>query len=210
MQELSEEELASVQIEKIKEINSIDEINDDDYTDVGSEESDAESVVDIDESILERLAALVDIIPPVTRVKALQALEDVGAWTAGAFRFVGSGLWIISTASLLTLFPLALEMEREGAVIEQEVQQRNPGSHKESQKVLLYDHNLNRMRWLLINLVFIYVKYSENIILTENLRRRQQMNTIQNLFQSIKDVLIGSNPKAIDFVDKTPSESRYF
>jgi import receptor subunit TOM22 len=137
VQELSEADLASVQVEKIKEINTIDEINDDDYTDIGSELSETESEVNIDESILERLAALVDIIPPVTRVKALQALEDVGAWTAGAFRFVGSGLWIISTASLLTLFPLALEMEREGAVIEQEVQQRNPASQKESQKVFL-------------------------------------------------------------------------
>jgi hypothetical protein len=36
------------------------------------------------------------------------------------------------------------------------------------------------------------------------------MNTIQNLIQSIKQVLIGSDSKVVDLVDKSPSESRYF
>jgi import receptor subunit TOM22 len=147
VQELSEAEAASAQDGKIKELIA-DEINDDDYTDIGSEDSETEFESVHDESILERLAALVDIIPPVTRVKALQGLEDMGDWGLGALRFVGSGLWIISTASLLTLFPLALEMERENAVIDQEAN-RNPASQQESQKVILYDYNLNRLHLLL-------------------------------------------------------------
>lgn len=125
--------MASVQDEKIKEITSLDELNDDDYTDVGSEDSDSEFMHD--ESVFERIAALIDIIPPVTRVKAQQALEDLGDWSVNAFRFVGSGLWIISTASLLTLFPLALELEREGAVIDQENQQRSQQQSKAAPEV---------------------------------------------------------------------------
>lgn len=122
VEEISEAEFASQKQEKIKEITSLDDINDDDYTDVGSEESDLQVH---DESVFERISALIDIIPPVTRVKAMQALEDVGEWSVNAFRFIGSGMWIISTASILTIFPLALELEREGAVIEQETAQRN-------------------------------------------------------------------------------------
>ena len=118
VQEISDAE--PLDAERIKEISTLDDANDDDYTDVGSEDSD-----DFDhneESILERFGALIDIIPPVTRVKITHAWEDFGYWTMDGLHFVGSGLWILSTASLLTLFPLALELEREGAVMEQESQ----------------------------------------------------------------------------------------
>ena len=127
VEEISESEL--MQGDKIKEIISLD---DDDYTDVDSEDS--IPLISHDESLLERITALVDIVPPVTRVKFQQRVQDVGDWALDAFHFVGAGLWIISTASLMTIFPLALELEREGAIIDQEIQQRS--SQQQAQQVI--------------------------------------------------------------------------
>ena len=98
--------------------------NDDDYEDI-EDDLQVEDEHDVSsESLLERLSALVDIIPPVQRTKALHALADVAEWTVGAFQTLGSGIWILSTGSLLMFLPMTLELERERAIIDQEVQQR--------------------------------------------------------------------------------------
>ena len=77
-----------------------------------------------EESILERLSALVDIIPPVTRAKISMIVSDSIDIAVESGKWIGSGLWILSTASLLVLLPLALELEREKAIIDQEHSQR--------------------------------------------------------------------------------------
>ncbi|KAJ3114090.1 hypothetical protein HK100_001768 [Physocladia obscura] len=77
-----------------------------------------------DETLGERLWALVDIVPPTVRVGvAAAASRGVGAavrvGVAG-----GKALWVVATAALLVLMPVALELERESFAVQQENLQR--------------------------------------------------------------------------------------
>ncbi|KAJ3207902.1 mitochondrial import receptor protein [Entophlyctis luteolus] len=100
---------------------------DEEYTD---EEDDLEGEVGefdndiLNETVLERLAALVDIVPATTRqrIASTMSLAVSSAKAAGAV--VGKGVWVIATAALLVAVPVALEVEREGFAIGQENQQR--------------------------------------------------------------------------------------
>lgn len=109
-----EDTKGAMQVATGKEVSSGDDDEDDDDEDESLE----------DESLLERLAALMDIVPPVARAKAWIALSDAGSFSWSLAQTAGSGLWILSTGLLLTLLPVALELERERAVIDQEQQQR--------------------------------------------------------------------------------------
>ncbi|CAO3594559.1 unnamed protein product [Absidia cylindrospora] len=81
---------------------------------------------DEDESVLDRLAALKDIIPLKHRAT-----------------FVGKSAWVLTTSMLLLVLPLALEIEKEQALVayEQEAMQQqgaaqqlmNPGMYQPGQ-----------------------------------------------------------------------------
>ena len=110
-------------IDENQTLTEIKESSEDD--ELAAESEDDEVDLDVtDETVLERIQALADIIPPVTRAKMLHSLSDAGSWAFSMGQWVGSGLWILSTASLMALLPLALELERERALIDQEHQQR--------------------------------------------------------------------------------------
>jgi import receptor subunit TOM22 len=154
MVEVEEVDARMEEIDLPADANAVEE---DDYEDVSSgddeedvnkgltkttsgkaEASDDEEEDDIleDESLLERLSALVDIVPPVARAKAWIALSDAGSFSWSLAQMAGSGLWILSTGLLLTLLPVALELERERAVIDQEQQQRI--QQQQAQQVFLF------------------------------------------------------------------------
>ena len=76
------------------------------------------------ETVLERLAALVDVVPPMTRYHIKSSVRGVLRTTGNIVSVGGTCLWVLVTAAMVLFVPVALEIEREGFVIQQETQQR--------------------------------------------------------------------------------------
>jgi len=102
--------------------------DDEDYTDTDSEISDssdldsgAVGVVD-DETLVDRLVALKDIIPPKTRAKIVSVSSAVVSATGSTITFGGKGLWVLATSVLLLGIPYALALGEEQAAMEEERQ----------------------------------------------------------------------------------------
>ena len=68
-----------------------------------------------EESILERILALRDIIPEDTRESIANNISTVMSFGARSARLLGNGAWILTTSALLIFMPLAYEIEREYA-----------------------------------------------------------------------------------------------
>jgi len=68
------------------------------------------------ESILDRLYALVDIIPPAKR----DSIARVAGWVKRGGKFAGNALWVVTTSALLVGLPLALSLEDEAKIIAHE------------------------------------------------------------------------------------------
>ncbi|ORY20839.1 mitochondrial outer membrane translocase complex, subunit Tom22 [Naematelia encephala] len=73
-----------------------------------------------DETLYERLAALKDIVPPQTRSKLSKGVSQTKAWTWWSLQSVGNVAWWVSTSALLVGLPLALAIEDETRVVQQE------------------------------------------------------------------------------------------
>jgi import receptor subunit TOM22 len=72
------------------------------------------------ESISQRLAALVDIVPPTTRqslTSKLGAAASVAKWLGN---IGGNIIWVVTTSALLVGLPLALALEDEAKIVQQE------------------------------------------------------------------------------------------
>lgn len=63
---------------------------------------------DINESLLERVQALKDAIPPQIRDQVVASTETVSKWTRSIASFGGKSLWVITSSSLLLGIPLTL------------------------------------------------------------------------------------------------------
>ncbi|KAF7502628.1 hypothetical protein GJ744_005422 [Endocarpon pusillum] len=95
--------------------------NDDDYTDTDSEISVASDLdVPTSESLLDRVAALVDIIPPSARGKISSTSSSIASFTGSALSFTGKSLWVVSTSVLLLGIPYALAFGQEQEIMERE------------------------------------------------------------------------------------------
>ncbi|KAG4306586.1 hypothetical protein PORY_000574 [Pneumocystis oryctolagi] len=77
--------------------------------------SDDESV--LDESLLERLEALKDIIPAVFRAQVSQKVSLAFSALRSALSFGGKTLWVVVTSVLLLGTPLVLAIEEEERMI---------------------------------------------------------------------------------------------
>ncbi|KAI9016970.1 mitochondrial import receptor subunit Tom22-domain-containing protein [Gaertneriomyces semiglobifer] len=77
-----------------------------------------------DETLLERITALADIIPPTTRRKITSSVKGLTSNVWGATKWVGSAAWVVATGAMLVVLPVALELEREQFVFQQEAQMR--------------------------------------------------------------------------------------
>ncbi|CAO3612911.1 unnamed protein product [Cunninghamella blakesleeana] len=110
--------------EKIEDIVSDD--NDSDYSD------DEDFDDDEDESILDRIAALKDIIPLKTRNNISSGVQTITSWGKTGATFVGKSAWVVTTSMLLLVLPLALEIEKEQALVayEQEAMQQQQGAQQ--------------------------------------------------------------------------------
>ncbi|KAJ3019810.1 hexokinase A [Thoreauomyces humboldtii] len=78
----------------------------------------------LEESLLERIQALRDVIPPATRASVARGVTSVTSGTWTAVQWVGSAAWVFATAAMLVALPVALELEREQFVFQQEAQMR--------------------------------------------------------------------------------------
>lgn len=72
------------------------------------------------ESLLDRVAALVDIIPPSTRSKISNTSSSIASFAGSALSFTGKGLWVVSTSVLLLGIPYALAVGQEQEIMERE------------------------------------------------------------------------------------------
>ena len=86
--------------------------------------TDSENSDDYEESVLERLWALRDIIPQDTRESISSNVSR--AWNYGwrGASLVGNTLWVLTTTALLLVMPLALEIQREQAFVQMENEQK--------------------------------------------------------------------------------------
>ncbi|KAI9164620.1 mitochondrial import receptor subunit Tom22 [Blastocladiella emersonii ATCC 22665] len=98
-------------------------------------ESDAESEYSVtDESLLDRVAALRDIVPPELRYAvADKAAALAGFGKATAF-FLGRAAWVLSTTAIVMVAPLVFEMEKDNHM---ELLEREQMMREQSSKQLM-------------------------------------------------------------------------
>ncbi|KAI7900300.1 mitochondrial outer membrane translocase complex, subunit Tom22 [Cokeromyces recurvatus] len=100
------EEVSADQYEEV-EVSSEDE-----YSDFSDDDFDEE-----DESIVDRIVALKDIIPLKHRNRISNSVSTLTSWGKTGATFVGKSAWVITTSMFLLVLPLALEIEKEQALV---------------------------------------------------------------------------------------------
>ena len=82
--------------------------------------SSVESDITVDESFLDRVAALVDIVPPTTRHSIASKVSKTASVVKKTGKVVGNIVWIVTTSALLVVLPLALALEDDSKIAAQE------------------------------------------------------------------------------------------
>lgn len=82
--------------------------------------SSVSSELSAEESLFDRIAALVDIVPPTTRHAISSRISKTTAAVKSSGKFLGNVVWIITTSALLVGLPLALSLEDEAKIVSQE------------------------------------------------------------------------------------------
>ncbi|KAK3703440.1 mitochondrial import receptor subunit Tom22 [Vermiconidia calcicola] len=100
-------------------------------TDTESEVSEVDDDDALDETFLDRVAALKDIVPPTYRKKLSNASSTGYGWAAKALGMGGKTLWVVSTSALLLGVPWALAFSEEQQVQEMEREMRMQQSANE-------------------------------------------------------------------------------
>ncbi|KAF5369553.1 hypothetical protein D9758_002552 [Tetrapyrgos nigripes] len=94
--------------------------------------SSVESDVSADESLFERLTALVDIVPPTTRQNIYSKVSSTASFLKTSGKVVGNIVWVVTTSALLVGLPLAVSLEDEAKVVQQEkeMQEQQAGAQQ--------------------------------------------------------------------------------
>ncbi|EME85695.1 uncharacterized protein MYCFIDRAFT_59699 [Pseudocercospora fijiensis CIRAD86] len=102
-------------------------------TDSESEVSDDDDYDDesLDESLLDRVYALKDIVPPTYRKHVSNVASTGYSWVSKSASFSGKAIWVISTSALLLGVPWALAFSEEQQVQEMEREMRMQQSASE-------------------------------------------------------------------------------
>jgi mitochondrial import receptor subunit TOM22 len=82
--------------------------------------SSVSSELSADETLFDRIAALVDIIPPTTRHAISSRISKTSSLLKRSGKIIGNVVWIVTTSALLVGLPLALSLEDEGKIVAQE------------------------------------------------------------------------------------------
>lgn len=87
----------------------------------GSSESLESTVSEPDaETFFDRIAALVDIVPPTTRYAIASRASRTASVLKSLAKVSGNVIWIVTTSALLVGLPLALSLEDEAKIVGQE------------------------------------------------------------------------------------------
>lgn len=78
------------------------------------------SDVSVEETFLERVAALADVIPPATRHSISSRISKTASFLRKGRKIAGNIIWIVTTSALLVALPLALSLEDEAKIVAQE------------------------------------------------------------------------------------------
>lgn len=78
------------------------------------------SDVSVEESLFDRVAALVDIVPPTTRHSISSKISKTASFIKKGGKVAGNIVWIVTTSALLVALPLALSLEDEAKIVAQE------------------------------------------------------------------------------------------
>ena len=107
--------------------DAISEVSDDDdYFDPNSE------------TYYERVVALKEMVSPKTRSQLTSTLESAKSWATWGWFSAGSVAWVVSTSALLVGLPLALAIEDETRIVQQEreMQMQSQGQQQVSTRPL--------------------------------------------------------------------------
>ncbi|KAI9465042.1 mitochondrial import translocase subunit Tom22 [Lactarius psammicola] len=74
----------------------------------------------VDESLLDRISALKDIVPPTTRHSIASKVSRTASFFKRTTKIAGNVIWVVTTSALLIGLPLALILEDEAKVVAQE------------------------------------------------------------------------------------------
>jgi len=106
--------------------------------------SSVSSELSADETLFDRVAALVDIVPPTTRHSIASKLSQTVSLFKRGGKLVGNVVWIVTTSALLVGLPLALSLEDEAKIVAQEkemlAQQQGAQQVRRGQSSLLFNH----------------------------------------------------------------------
>jgi len=93
-------------------------------TDSASDASETSSIASLDdissETVLDRLLALQDMLPPSQRRFLTSSLSTSAYWLKSGLTFSGKALWVVSTSLLLLGVPWAMAYADEQQMIEME------------------------------------------------------------------------------------------
>ncbi|GMK59410.1 hypothetical protein CspeluHIS016_0800160 [Cutaneotrichosporon spelunceum] len=110
-----------VLVEEVKEDIIIDRESDYETESEFDDESVAsDDEFDADETFRERLAALKDIVPPETRTSISKKAGNAVAFSKWVGSVTGKLAWWVTTSALLVGLPLALAIEDEARITQQE------------------------------------------------------------------------------------------
>ena len=84
--------------------------------------SSVSSELSAEETFFERVAALVDIVPPTTRHSISSRISKTASFIKRGGKIAGNIVWIVTTSALLVALPLALSLEDEAKIVAQEAE----------------------------------------------------------------------------------------
>lgn len=102
--------------------------------------SSVESDVSVDESFFDRISALKDIVPPTTRHNISMRIAKTASMLKRGSKVVGNIVWVVTTSALLVGLPLALALEDEAKIVQQEKEMLE--QQQGAQQVSPHSHNL--------------------------------------------------------------------
>ncbi|KAJ2047272.1 mitochondrial import receptor subunit Tom22 [Coemansia sp. RSA 376] len=110
-------------------IASLTDKEEEDESDFDFDEEDDE----FEETFLERVQALKDIIPIEKRRAFSSAISNISYWGTFGLHLAGKLSWVFTTSALLVVFPLALESDREKMMQQWESEQAGgiPGGQQQ-------------------------------------------------------------------------------
>jgi import receptor subunit TOM22 len=82
--------------------------------------SSVSSELSADETFFDRVAALVDIVPPTTRHSIASRISKTASFIKRGGKIAGNIVWVVTTSALLVALPLALSLEDEAKIVAQE------------------------------------------------------------------------------------------